>query len=404
MPGTAVAARWVILLYAGLIAYASFFPLTGWYLPEEPLWRFLQWPHPGRISGADAVSNVLAYVPLGFLLIARTQAMGLPSAAGMALTLLAGFCLSLGVESLQQFLPSRTPSIIDLLANSIGTLVGAWAGLLLGVRTSVAVRLRAARAAWCVPDPVVNGGLLALLIWVLSQLSPFVPSLDFGAVKMALSGIWNALKQPAQFSLHLIFIHGLNIAGLALLAQTLARPGRSLWLPFGMLVTATLLLKPVMAGRALAPEALAGLLCAFLLLPLVRRLSGRATAWLAITLIAVAFASAGLRSMEGALHPFNWVPFIGEMERNLNGFASILGGLWPFVALGYLVNFLTPAARRTSVMAGGAVVVTGFVCLLEWRQTFIPGRYGDVTTILLAVTGWLTSWRWRHPQLATSPR
>ena len=80
MPGAAVAARWVILLYAGLIAYASFFPLTGWYLPEEPLWRFLQWPHPGRISGADVVSNVLAYVPLGFLLIARTQAMGLPGA------------------------------------------------------------------------------------------------------------------------------------------------------------------------------------------------------------------------------------------------------------------------------------------------------------------------------------
>ena len=410
MPGAAVAARWVILLYAGLIVYASFFPLTGWYWPEEPLWRFLQWPHPGRISGADVVSNVLAYVPLGFLLIARTQAMGLPGAAGMALTLLAGFCLSLGVESLQQFLPSRTPSIIDLLANSIGTLVGAWAGLLLGVRTSVAVRLRAARAAWCVPDPVVNGGLLALLIWVLSQLSPFVPSLDFGAVKMAWSGIWNALKQPAQLSLHLIFIHGLNIAGLALLAQTLARPGRWLWLPFGLLVTATLLLKPVMAGRALAPEALAGLLCAFLLLPLVpllpvvRWLSGRATAWLAITLIAVAFASAGLRSMEGPLYPFNWIPFIGEMGRNLNGFASVLGGLWPFVALGYLANFLTPAARRTSVMAGGAVVVTGFVCLLEWRQTFIPGRFGDVTTILLAAIGWLASWRWRHPPAAPPRR
>ena len=402
--GTAAVAGWVIFLYAGLIVYASLFPLTGWHMPEDALWRFLQWPSPLRISGADAVSNVLAYVPLGFLLIARTQANGLPGAAGMALTVLTGFLLSLGVESIQQFLPSRTPSIIDLLTNSIGTCAGAWAGLLLGVRSSLAARLRAARAAWCVPDPVVNGGLLALLIWVLSQLSPFVPSLDFETVKMGLSGIWNALRQPGQFSLHLTFIHGLNLAGLALMARTLARPGRPLWLPFGMLVTAVLLLKTVMVGRVLAPEALAGFLCALLLLPLVCRLSTRATAWLAITLIAAAFASAGLRSLEGPLYPFNWIPFIGEMDRNLNGFASILGGLWPFVALGYLTNFLTPAARRTYVMAGGAVAVTSLVCLLEWRQTYIPGRFGDVTTILLAAIGWLASWRWRHPSPETSPR
>ena len=394
----------MIFLYAGLIVYASFFPLTGWYWPEEPLWRFLQWPQPLRVSREDAISNVLAYVPLGFLLIARTQAAGLSSTAGMALTVLAGFLLSLGVESLQQILPSRTPSVIDLLTNSIGTLAGAWAGTILGVRSSVAARLRAARAAWCVPDPVVNGGLLALLIWVLSQLSPFVPSLDFGTVKMGLSGIWNALQQPARISLPLTFIHTLNIAGLALLAQTLARPGRPLWRLFCLLATATLLLKLVMVGRVLAPEALAGLLCATLLLPLLGWLSCRAAAWLAMALIASAFAVAGLRSMGGPLYPFNWIPFIGEMGRNLNGFASILGGLWPFLAFGYLANFLTPAARRTYVMAGGAVAVTAGVCWLEWRQTFIPGRFGDVTTILLAVIGWLAAWRWRHPPVAPARR
>lgn len=398
------AAGWVIFLYAVLIVYASLFPLSGWYLPEDSLWRFLQWPQPLRISGADVVSNVLAYVPLGFLLIARMRARGLPGTSGMALTVLTGLFLSLGVESLQQFLPSRTPSMIDLLTNSIGTLMGAWAGLLLGVRSSFAARLRAARAAWCVPDPVINGGLLALLIWVLSQLSPFVPSLDFGTVKIGLSGIWNAMQQPARVSLHLTLIHGLNIAGLALLAQTLARPGRQLWLPFGMVAIATLLLKTVMVGRVLAPEALAGLVCALLLLPLLCRLSIRVIAWLAMTLIAIAFASAGLRSMEGPLHRFNWIPFIGEMERNLNGFASILGGLWPFVALGCLANFLTPAARRKNVMAAGAVAIVAVVSFLEWRQTFIPGRFGDVTTILLALIGWLIAWRWRHPLSATSLR
>lgn len=397
--GTAGSARlvtWAIFLYVVLIVYASLFPLTGWRWPQEPLWHFLQWRWGVETSRSDLVSNVLAYVPLGILLGMRGKARGRSGLNNVALAALAGWCLSFAVESIQQWLPSRMPSVLDLVTNLGGTCLGACAGLVLTGESDLAQRLRAARAAWCVPGPAVNGGLLALLIWVLSQLSPFVPSLDLGTVKAGLSAIWRMLNQPSRFDLALALIYALNIIGLGLLAQTLTRPERRAWPRFALLVTATLLLKIVVVGRVLAPEALAGLAAALMLLLFLLDLSVRAAAWAAIIAVAAGFTVGELQSMDGPLHPFNWIPFAGEMDRNLNGFASILGGVWPFVALGYLGNLLTPARLRLQAAACGAMLVMAIVGLLEWWQTFIPGRYGDVTAILLALAGWLVPWRWHH--------
>ena len=56
------AAAWA---YALLIAYGSLFPLTGWAEPAHP-WNWLFGvPNGRRLSSADLIVNVLAYVPLG---------------------------------------------------------------------------------------------------------------------------------------------------------------------------------------------------------------------------------------------------------------------------------------------------------------------------------------------------
>ena len=395
---------WAIFLYVVLIVYASLFPLTGWRWPQEPLWHFLLWPWGMETSRSDVVSNVLAYVPLGILLVMRGKARGRSGLHNVALAALSGWCLSLSVESIQQWLPDRMPSAIDLVTNLGGTCLGACAGLMFAGESDLAQRLRAARAAWCVPDPAVSGGLLALLIWVLSQLSPFVPSLDLGTVKAGLSAIWMILNQPSRFDMVLALIYALNILGLGLLAQTLTRPERRSWPLFALLVTVTLLLKIIVVGRVLAPEALAGLAAALVLLLFLLELSVRTAAWGAMIAVAAGFIVAEMRSMDGPLHPFNWIPFAGEMDRNIYGFASILGGVWPFVALGYLGNLLTTARLRMQTAAGGAMLVTAIVYLLEWWQTFIPGRYGDVTVILLALVGWLVPWRWHHVAYQPSRR
>jgi fluoride ion exporter CrcB/FEX len=79
---------------------------------------------PARVA-ADAIVNVAAFVPLGWLL-ARGIA-GLTMSTLVRVLVASGFCagLSLAVETLQFFRTSRFSSLIDVLANTLGAITGA---------------------------------------------------------------------------------------------------------------------------------------------------------------------------------------------------------------------------------------------------------------------------------------
>ena len=78
----------------------------------------------GPSDPADMINNVVLFLPLGFCLawlLQRRQHTGLFATAA---PLLVGAGLSLAVELLQLFLPTRTSTPIDVLTNSLGTLLG----------------------------------------------------------------------------------------------------------------------------------------------------------------------------------------------------------------------------------------------------------------------------------------
>lgn len=78
----------------------------------------------GPSDPADMINNVVLFLPLGFCLawlLQRRQHTGLLAAAA---PLFVGAGLSLAVEVLQLFLPTRTSTPIDVLTNSLGTLLG----------------------------------------------------------------------------------------------------------------------------------------------------------------------------------------------------------------------------------------------------------------------------------------
>jgi VanZ family protein len=82
---------------------------------------------------ADVVLNVLGFIPFGFL-AAWCLAAAAPSVLVRSLAaVLGGLALSLTIELAQVFLPSRTSSLSDLVANTAGTALGV-AGLLLAER------------------------------------------------------------------------------------------------------------------------------------------------------------------------------------------------------------------------------------------------------------------------------
>jgi len=394
VPGMFGASRTVIALYVLLIAYASLYPLSGWRPAVAPFWSFMRWPPEGDLSRADMFSNVLAYIPLGLLLAMHWRGNGRTGWAGVLCATLGGAFLSLAMETLQQYLPTRTPSAVDLLTNTLGTWMGAVSCHWAHGEANFAARLRGMRERWCADSPVANGGLLALAVWALSQLSPFVPWFDLRSVRRTLRGIWLVLEQPARFDVALATVYGASLLGLGLLAVTLMRPGRRALPLFAIAASGTLFLKMFIVGRTLSPEALAGLLAALVLLQASRGLAGRRAAWAALVVTVGGFAFSELMPLRGFTHPFNWIPFAGEIRSNVDGFATILGGLWPFVALGYLANVLAPAPWRLQVRMGGALLVLVTTALLEWGQAWIPGRHGDITTVLLALAGWLIAWHW----------
>ena len=73
----------------------------------------------------DIVGNLLLFIPLGFGLAIMMQSKGLPFKGAVLLVLLLGAGVSLCVETLQCWLPLREPSLVDVAANSVSSVLGA---------------------------------------------------------------------------------------------------------------------------------------------------------------------------------------------------------------------------------------------------------------------------------------
>jgi len=73
----------------------------------------------------DIVLNVLGFMPFGFLLILILDAANASSPRWRSTTVvIAGFFLSMFIELTQAFLPTRSSSLMDLFANTVGSALG----------------------------------------------------------------------------------------------------------------------------------------------------------------------------------------------------------------------------------------------------------------------------------------
>lgn len=166
------------LVYAGLIVYASLYPFAEWRYQGIVPWAYLSAPWPRYWTGFDVAANALGYMPLGFLLALSALRTGRYRLAVTVATLSAGV-MSLTMESLQSYLPTRVPSNVDLGLN----VLGAWTGALLAwtlEKLGVIVHWSRFRARWFVAD--ARGGLVLLALWPLSLLFPAAVPFGLGQV------------------------------------------------------------------------------------------------------------------------------------------------------------------------------------------------------------------------------
>ena len=117
-------ARAMSLAYALLILYVSLNPFDFDFQNGIAAWAWIDAPLPRFITLFDVSVNILAYVPYGFLLVFACYPRWRNYVAlGIAITLSAALAFS--VETLQTWVPSRIPSLMDWWANVLGGLLGA---------------------------------------------------------------------------------------------------------------------------------------------------------------------------------------------------------------------------------------------------------------------------------------
>ncbi|MCM8625043.1 VanZ family protein [Accumulibacter sp.] len=330
------------LAYVILIAYASLYPLANWRsLGISPL-EFLSAGWPRYWTVFDLTVNVLAYLPLGFLLTLALR--GIPGgnwSAALA-ALLLGSLLSLTLECLQNWLPSRVPSNVDLGCNIAGTALGVALACWNGRRIFRAL----ARFQRSVLAPIAHAelGLVLLGMWLLTQLSP--ETLLFGAGDLrSVLDLTPAVPYAAPSFLVLeTAVIGCNTVVIGLFARTLfadsSSPHLVLAAFFVLALTvrtlaAAVLVAPQDAFAWLTPGAQVGLLIGgsllamALLLPARFRVALAGVALLAGTTL-VNLTPANPYS-EAALAAWRQGHFL-----NFNGLTRWVASLWPFLALPYL--------------------------------------------------------------------
>ena len=166
-------------LYVGLIFYASLYPFAPWRVPGVSPLAFLTLPWPRWWTWFDLVINLLGYIPLGALLFGALVRSGVRVMPSIWAAVSLASLLSFAMEFLQNFLPQRVASNIDLGTNALGALVGAMIGWQIHVRGGVEA-WQHARDRWFIGRSA--GGIALLLLWPVGLLFPLPVPLAEGQV------------------------------------------------------------------------------------------------------------------------------------------------------------------------------------------------------------------------------
>lgn len=380
-----------LCIVALALIYGSLFPLTGWRVPAESIWRAFFTPV-DRIGFGDVLTNILIYVPLGFLAARRIAGRGvlLPLMVGV----LGSVALSFAIELVQAYLPKRVSSFYDLGLNAVGATLGA----LIAVNTTGQTRLGQSLRSWrernCRPGPLANLGLAVAALWMAAQLLPFVPSLDVGNLKQGLKPLVEVLQSRAAFAPLDAASYALGVFAIAIILRGTLLPLRGRSRKITWFIVGVLVCKIIVVGRALSLEALlgaaTGLATYHLTRPAPRRQVERAVAGgLLLLLVVNAFRASSGGPAAGA--SFNWIPFRGHLANDIVGLADVLAEIWPYCALAYVAISLFTRSPRMA-FAVGTLALACLAFFLEWQQRLVPGRLGDITDVVLSLLAWGVPW------------
>jgi VanZ family protein len=329
------------------VAYATLYPFRSWRAPVDGAFSFILAAWPRYYTFFELLVNVLAYLPLGFLLALSALPWMAPRWAAIVATL-AGTVLSLGLEAAQGLIPGRVSSNLDLLNNGLGAMLGALLAVTMGARWVLSGTLYQLRQRVFLPGASVDLGFVVVLLWLFTQLNPELWLFGNGDIRTLLHGAANLEFSPATYRWIETGVAAFNLAGICLLTLALARPGQSLAGPLLALVTVALALKsfaaltlfnPGDAALWLTPGSMLGIPAGLILYLLLARLprQGAILSAIALLLAGAALLNSAPENpyIQASVQTWRYGHFL-----SFNGLTQFVSSAWPVVASAYLLWLL----------------------------------------------------------------
>jgi len=353
-------ALYLTLGYTLLILYASLSPFSGWRDPGIDPIRFITEPWPRYVSQFDLAVNVLAYVPLGFLVALLAMTVSPPTLAAICGTFV-GIALSFLLECAQAYLPGRVSANADIATNALGALLGAVAAARAGSLPFLTRRLAGWRERWFLPGGFTDLGMALIALWFFSQLDPSLPLLGIvffsDGVQAQLAGL---TADPASKILGPLSV-AMNLVAVGLMLMLVMRSARTalaavavlVWVAaFIKLIASTVLLRAEAAflwvSQDIALAIAAGAVLVGLAAILPRQAIRALCAVALIAVIALSLFKPGETSSFLSLRLFRWT-YIQLLH--YTGLSAAVAEVWPYAGLAYLALLWRRDRRGAAVPA-----------------------------------------------------
>lgn len=362
--------RWMLGCYALFVICASLYPFT--FAPPDPtqpgLAGLAQWRSPTR---RDLIINLLAYAPLGWLLVHLLR----PRVGGvlaLGLAAISAAALSLTIEFMQQWVTVRVPSLADWSLNCLSGTAGALLAVAQPARESSAVATRLRRLQ------VSPALALLLVLWVAAHAAPFMPRMRWRLIDAAWQSALDASVDLARFATHVA--SGLVLAAVL---RTLVRRD-AFWSLFLAFLGGSLLARLVFIGQALTIDQVlaAGFVIAATAWLRQRGHRSAQTPLFLMIVAAVLIAGTAPWQLSATVNAIDWRPFgallSGRESAEITGLL-LHAFLW--------VGAVWVGAGSRFGLRGSALLLGGLSIAIEAAQCFLEGRVADPTHLLLVVYG-----------------
>jgi VanZ family protein len=418
------------LAYVFFVVYATALPFDFMFDPEVLALKvdWINWdPLHLKITGeptpiADVVSNILFFAPLGFLGVFLQRGRG--RWRQVAVCTLAGFGLSLAVETLQFFTPTRNPATSDLICNTAGSFLGAQVAVFFSQHVRNRMHDRLGEWARCEPRMLLLAGMVVLEI--LRAIIPLDVAVAVNllkkSVRSAQPGVdWQALASWKTWAVNLeIVLINAVLAGLLLLVlgNVQRRGNRIVHGILALLAVSMLALVLEMAQLFILSRVSSttdvlmavvgggvGLLVAAWLRATRRARHGWRVVLVAWCLMLAARSLApfdfrlDMESLGARFRHMEWLPYLSHyFKATLDAVHEFLEDLLLYMPLGFLCGrflALQRPRRSTKLALGAALLCAAWALVLEVAQLGLPGRYVDVSDIMTAaLAGVLGGFAW----------